>query len=275
MVFYCFFKGSRLAAFLLVCGAVPTQAGGHSHGALRSVSGAESFVLALEFKHSLRVCNAYPHTDALNVFRGKNETLTSEAIPYNACEEFASMLQSGDKLEVKVGDAITGTFAVTELPNNDAVMLLVVKRHGNLGTSVAFESHIFANLRNAQVAVMDAYVGKAQGVPHIMDMKAKAETKTRNEELRYDSVVAINPGVYKVALEGQDGKTEAQSELVALEHESYVILRTGFESETERSYPQELVVFPKSDSSKLLSSRAESAKLLKLTSALVLACICW
>lgn len=265
---------SRLAAFLMLHGLILAEAGGHSHGALRSVSRAAGFVRALEFKHRLRVCNAYPDTTALDIFRGKHEKLTREALPYKACEDFASPLQSGDKLEFKIGDASAGTFSVNDLPNNDAVLLLVVHRHDGRSTAVSFESHMFANLQNAQVAVIDTYKGKARGVPRIMDAKAKAGKNTRSEELRYNSVVAINPGDYNVVLEGQDGKSEAQNELVALNRESYILLRTGVEAEQGPSYPQELVVYPKSDVFKLRSSAA-STKLLQLTSVLVIACIAW
>jgi len=267
---------SWLAVFLTLCGLIPAQAGGHSHGALRSVSRAAGFVRALEFKHKLRVCNAYPYTAALDVFRGRHEKLTGKALPYKACEDFASPLQSGDKLEFKVGDASAGTFAVSDLPNNDAVLLLVVHRHDVHSTAVSFESHMFANLQNAQVAVIDTFKGEARGVPRIMDVKPVAGKSSRSEELRYDSVVAISPGVYNVELDGQDGKAEAKSEFAALAHQSYVILRTGVESDTGPSYPQELVVFPQSDVSKLRSAAASlKAKLLYLTSALVFACVGW
>ena len=65
--------------------------------------------------------------------------------------------RSGDKLEFKVGDASAGTFSVSDLPNNDAVLLLVIHRHDTLSTAVSFESHVFASLQNAQVAIIDTY----------------------------------------------------------------------------------------------------------------------
>jgi len=259
---------SLLAAFLTLCGLIPAQA------RVIRVPAAASFVRPLEFKHQLRVCNAYPYTAALDVFRGRHEKLTDKALPYKACEDFTPPLQSGDKLEFKVGDASAGTFAVDDLPDNDAVLLLVIHRHDAHSTAVAFESHIFANLQNAQVAVIDTFKGKARGVPRIMDVKSVAGKSSRSEELRYDSVVAINPGVYNVELDGQDGKAVTKSEFAALAHQSYVIIRTGVESDTGPSYPQELFVFPQSDASELRSAAA-SVKLLYLTSALVIACVGW
>ena len=109
----------------------------------------------------------------------------------------------GDKLEFKVGDASAGTFSVSDLPNNDATLLLVIHRHDTLSTAVAFESHVFANLANAQVAVIDTYKGKAQAVPKIKD--EAGSNMTRSEELRYNSVVAVNEGKYRVSLDDAQG----------------------------------------------------------------------
>merc|ERR550537_408481 len=137
------------------------------HAALR----AQGFVKALEFKHRLRVCNAYPYSAAIDVIRGKDEKLTKDMpMHYRTCRDFVAPLQSGDKLEFKVGDASAGTFAVSDLPNNDAVLMLVIHRHDQISTAVQFESHVFANLENAQVAVMDTYKGAAKGNLNIMDV---------------------------------------------------------------------------------------------------------
>jgi len=235
-------------------------------GSLRAFVGsrAEGFVRALEFKHRLRVCNAYPFAASLDVYRGKGDKLTGDdSMPYKACRDFLAPLHSGDKLEFKVGDASTGTFSVADLPSNDAVLLLVVHRHDTLSTAVSFESHVFANLESAQIAVIDTYKGTAKASTRIMDAKpaapaagkdAKAPASARSEELRFDSVVAVNPGVYEVMLADKDGKEEAKTELVALAHESYVVLRTGVESQQGQSFTQELVVFPKSDRSMIHSS---------------------
>merc|ERR1719171_1865499 len=209
---------------------------------------ASSFVKALEFKHRLRVCNAYPYAAALDLFRSK-EKLTATSMAYKACENFSTDLKAGDKLEFKVGDANAGTFSVSDLPNNDAVLLLVIYRHDTLSTAVSFESHVFANLLNAQLAVLDTYKGAEKSKLAIRDA---GDAKTsRSEELRYDSVVAVNPGKYECALVGMDGKEQQKKELVALNRESYVVIRSGVEAQQGPSYPQSLIVFPQSDPSQL------------------------
>merc|ERR1719206_544593 len=174
---------------------------------------------------------------------------------YKSCKDFQPQLKGGDKLEFKIGDATAGTFAVSDLPSNDAVLLLIVHRHDQISTAVSFESHVFANLENAQVAVIDTYKGTQMATPRIKDHE-DASKSTRSEELRYSSIVAVNPGVYEVELDGTDGAVKAKSSLVALNRESYVVLRTGVESKTGQSYPQELVIFPNSDPASLHSAAA-------------------
>eukprot|EP00747_Dinoflagellata_sp_TGD_P125031 gnl/TRDRNA2_/TRDRNA2_174096_c1_seq20.p1 gnl/TRDRNA2_/TRDRNA2_174096_c1~~gnl/TRDRNA2_/TRDRNA2_174096_c1_seq20.p1 ORF type:complete len:262 (-),score=55.13 gnl/TRDRNA2_/TRDRNA2_174096_c1_seq20:68-853(-) len=236
----------RLVACVAVLAAVHAS---QTNGALRQSSRAEGFVRSLEFKHRLRVCNAYPYNAALDVYRGKSEKLTSDgAMPYKSCQDFSTPLKAGDKLEFKVGDASAGTFSVSDLPNNDAVLMLVIHRHDTLSTAVSFESHVFANLLNAQIAIIDTYKGRARAVPRIMD--EKAAKNARSEELRYDSVVAVKPGTYDVALVGEDGANKAKAQLVALNRESYVVMRVGVEAQQGPAYPQELVVYPKSEEPK-------------------------
>lgn len=236
-------------------------------GTLRHKEEAQGVVQAIAFHHHLRVCNAYPLSAAVDVFLGKHEKLTGEdPIPYKDCRDFSTNLKSGDKLEFKLGDATTGSFAVADLPQNDAVLLLVVHRHDTVSTAVAFESHVFANTQSAQVAIIDTYKGVEKGTPRIFDEEDK--NQTHSEELRYNSVVAVNPGKYEVVLAGQDGKEEAKSELVALNQESYVVIRTGVETQQGTGSPQELLIYPHSDALQLRSGAVGASLLASITLAL-------
>merc|ERR1719473_1448140 len=105
---------------------------------------------------------------------------------------------------------------------------------------------------NAQIAIIDTYKGSAKSSVQIQD--ATKTKDARSEDLRYDSVVAVNPGEYSVSLTGTDGASVAKSPLVALNRESYIALRVGVEAQTGQAYPQELVVYPKSDPSALHSA---------------------
>merc|ERR1719399_2838665 len=171
---------------------------------------ASGFVRSLEFNHRLRVCNAYPYAAPLDLYNGK-KMLTQSPMPYKACQDFTAPIKAGDKLEFRVGDSTAGTFSVSDLPENDAVLLLMIHRHDTLSTAVSFESHVFANLLNAQVAVIDTYKGSVKSTLKIQDT-GKAKT-SRQEDLRYDSVVAVNPGEYEVELVGTDGKARSKAAL--------------------------------------------------------------
>merc|ERR1719161_1616580 len=123
---------------LLALGMAPAS---QATSALRHT--ATGFVRALEFQHKLRVCNAYPYAASLDVFRGKEKLTADGAMPYKGCRDMATPLKPGDKIEFRVGDASAGTFSVSDLPNDDAVLLLVIHRHDTLSTAVSFESHVF------------------------------------------------------------------------------------------------------------------------------------
>lgn len=213
----------------------------------------QSFLRSLEFKHRLRVCNAYPYSGAVDVLHAQ-ERLTGTSIPYKSCQEFSSPVKEHDKLQFEVGGVSAGSFEVSELPSNDAVLVLVIYRHDTLSTAVAFESHVFANLINAQIAVLDTYKGSTKASLTIQDEDPDGKrTSPRNEELRYDSVVAVNPGLYQVVLQNGDNETEVLTQkLVAVNRESYVVVRCGVEAQTGEEYPQELMVYPHSSPKALL-----------------------
>jgi hypothetical protein len=260
-------------AFVLSCCTILAESLRHTAQHINHDNRASTFVKALDFKHRLRICNAYPGNAALDVYKGKGEKLNGDGpMPYKTCNDFATPLKAGDKLEFKMGDANAGTFSVSDLPNNDAVLFLVIHRHDTLSTAVAFESHVFANLLNAQVAVIDTYKGAAKSEPRIMDVPGTGKN-SRSEELRFESVIAVNPGVYDVALVGSDGKTKAKNSLVARNRESFVVLRTGVEAKRGPSYPQELVVYPKLDPSALHSAAAP--RVMMLTVLTILGCAFW
>merc|ERR1719375_2594509 len=217
----------------------------------------KSFISTLEFKHVLRVCNAYPYSMPMDIFLGKDK-LTESSMPYKKCAEFHPTLKVGDKLDFKVGESSAGSFTVQELPQNDAVLMLVIFRHDTRSTAVSFESHVFANLLNAQVAVLDTYRGNAQATPRIEDAQKHSDKEghvQRSEELRYNSVVALNQGVYDVVLHALDGETvKAKHQLVALNRESYLVVRCGVEAEEGQAFPQDLLVYPQSDPAQLGSA---------------------
>jgi len=267
-----------LAAMVLLCldidalaavtksAAVGNAMTGRQRFEARMSAVSKSFVRTLDFRHRLRVCNAYPGSVPVDIFHGKSK-LTETPLGYKACREFTPPIRAGDKLQFKMAGSNAGSFAVSDLPNNDAVLVLVIYRHDTFSTAVAFESHVFANLINAQIAVLDTYKGHAKAALRIQDV-SNAKT-SRSEELRYDSVVAVNPGIFEVVVQGEDGDMKARQELVALNRESYVVIRCGVEAQEGQVYKEELMVWPQSDPKVLMGSATSMRSLRTIVSSAV------
>jgi hypothetical protein len=214
-----------------------------------------SFLKSLRFHQTLRVCNAYPSSTPLGVYKDGVQ-LTSEPLPYKACADFDQLVEAGDAMDFKAEDVDVGTFTIMELPRVNAVLLMVIRRHDEASTAAAFDSHVFAASDAAQVAVIDTYKGPAQADVSIQDEKSAMHV---SEQLRFSSVVAVDPGLYKVSLNKKGnaaGNTivaastsaaPAATELVAESHQCYVILRCGLQAHDGAGYSEELVVYPRND----------------------------
>jgi len=259
-------------ALALLAVVVPA-AGTRSQTPLRGGKLApQSFVRSLSFKQKLRICNAYPFESPLDVYLGKIKITEEEPLAYRSCGEFWPELHADDEIDFKVDGTSAGTFTISDLPQNDAVLLMVIYRHSVTSTAVAFESHVFANLESPQIAVLDTYKGKEQAALRIQDV-AQGKAHLRSEELRMDNVVAVDSGIYEVIMrDNTSNATEARSELVALPRESYIVIRCGVEAEIGKSYPEELMVFPNSDR-RLLGAAAGLRPLLRGLFPLLLAAL--
>lgn len=236
----------KFTSFQLICvlaASLLKASQGHkglrSHLKTETVAG--SFVRALAFKYTLRVCNSYASEGKLEVAKGKEKI--AEALPYKECKDTSTDLKSGDKIEFNFDGIEAGTFSIQDLPQNDATLLLMITRHDAVSSAVAFESHVFANLSNSQIAILDMYRGAAKSTIKIED---KADAKlTRSEDLRYDSVVAVNPGKYDCVLFDSDGKEKARAGLKAVAQSSYVVFRTGLDTDKDKKeFGEDIVVYP-------------------------------
>mmetsp|Transcript_14075 Transcript_14075/g.31193 ORF Transcript_14075/g.31193 Transcript_14075/m.31193 type:complete len:255 (+) Transcript_14075:73-837(+) len=204
-------------------------------------------LLARAQRHTLRICNAYPSGLPLSVATSEGVAVTEDGpLQYQQCDDFRVALKAGNRLDFNVGDQRAGTFTVSDLPSHDAILLLVIYRHDTESTAASFESHVFANLLNAQLAVIDTYKGREKSVLKIEDAPRGESDKHGFETLRFDTVVAVNQGQYGLKLVGEKGKVLAEQQFGALNRESYVILRTGVEDASNK-YKASLVVFPKTD----------------------------
>lgn len=205
-----------------------------------------------QVEHELVICNAYASPKALEIVQVRNhESLTQGApLAYKQCKDFNVPLQEGDQLDFKAGSLDVGTFYATGLPRSPTSLLLVPHRRSPHSVGVSFESHAFADLRNPQIAVIDAYRGKngRDGKVTIVENSAKPEDKGEaliEEELKFNSVVAVNPGNYKISL-SSTGSHPTSVPLNAAGASKYVVMRLGVEGEGTHagSYPLELIVYP-------------------------------
>lgn len=214
-----------------------------SGGARSRISGAP-----LVDQH-LVICNAYASDSPLEILHvDQQRPLTSDrALNYKECREFTLPLMEGDRLDFKAGGHNVGTFHATSMPKAAASLLLVPRGRDRFTRSLAFESHAFADLKNPQIAVVDAFRGNATGSLHIKEnLKAAAPPgrAAMEEALRFNSVVAVAAGDYHVGL----AETESSGALTALPlraspRAKCVVMRVGGGYHQGVAFPQELVVF--------------------------------
>jgi len=207
----------------------------------------------------LVVCNAYASQKSLDIVTVRTRQTLTESGPlaYKQCKDFTVPLEEGDQLDFKAGNLDVGTFYATGLPKSSASLLLIPHRRSPHAVGVSFESHAFADLKNPQIAVIDAFrsksgknSGKVAIVEHISAEGDKAATKVE-EDLNFNSVVAVNPGKYEISLTSNGGGQIAKLPLHADGSAKYVVMRLGVEEDGSKGqYPQELVVFPNNGASR-------------------------
>jgi len=209
-------------------------------------------LLSRPISRDLRVCNAYTSKGSLKLLHEGDKSvkvdLTEGALlPYKSCRDFTVQLDVGHSVQFKIGGRILGVFRVQAVPHEDAVLLLVAHRRRADSATLQFASHVYASLLNAQIAVLDTYQGDqgnaAAGTIEIK--KGHGENSSANtthvEKLAYNTVVALNPGNYECLLAGTRGSAST-APLVALNRESYVVMRVGQDGESQ--FPEELLIFP-------------------------------
>lgn len=237
----------------LLCAALLRAAGGASghrdkavgHDARSSLRISAQVSEALQ---KLMICNAYTSPKPLDVLlvRTSKRLTDGNQLSYKSCQTFDLNIQEGEQLDFLLGDDKVGTFRCTGLPSSASSLLLVPHRR-KTGSMASFDSHAFSPLVSAQVAVMDAYQGSQVGRIKIMDRTGIYNASGREEDLRFNSVMALNPGSYEVAL--FDG---AEQKLMSVPLEvngeaSYVVLRVGLQQKANSSRfvdlgDQELIV---------------------------------
>lgn len=184
----------------------------------------------------LRLCNGYASPEPMEMRRLEDPKLVEYPLAYKACHDYVLPMTDGDRLQFKVGEMDIGTFAVRGLPSTSSLLLLIPHRQHQSNNAVTFQSHIFMESKTPQVAIIDAYQGPSHAVPLI-------EGKSQ-EELRFNTVVAVAPGRYNVGVRHQRAGEGRAASLVqrldARSEENYVVLRVG----ADDKFPESLIVFP-------------------------------
>jgi len=193
----------------------------------------------------LTLCNAYGASAPLEILHVDRHTVLTKDKPlkYKECQEFMLPLAEGDQLDFKSGGLYVGTFHATSMPKASASLLLIPRRQDSSG-ALAFESHMFAEVESPQIAVMDAYHGNGTSTVNIVEDFGE---EPMAETLHFNSVVAVNPGMYNIALTDSGGNgTLAALSLHAQARSKCVVMRVGGPALEGLPFPQELVVFPNS-----------------------------
>jgi len=208
----------------------------------------------------LTICNAYASAKSLEIMKVQTRQSLTEGKPlsYKQCKDFTLPLEEGEQLDFLAGGVDVGTFYATGLPKTASSLLLIPHRRSPHSVGLSFESHAFAELQTPQIAVIDAYRSSSKqhnGVIKIMENLPPATGKPQTaalaeveeEELKFNSVVAVNAGKYMISLTGKSGTNATKMALNAAGKVKYVIMSVGNEGEVAGGhYPQELVVFPNS-----------------------------
>jgi len=225
------------------------------HDVARNIFGGKtsenSFITELKYEHKLRICNAYPYDTAtgFDIYKGKNK-LTDEPLQYKKCKDFDTKLSTGDKIEFKMNDNDVGAFSIQELPSSNALLFLGIYRHDAQSAAVSFTSHVFANLFNSQIALIDTYRTKSSDKNKSIIKIIDQDDVSRSEELRFDAVVAVNAGRYQVQdvkINGKEDKVVSLANFNTMNRESYVVMRVGIDDQ-DNKFPEEVIVFPQENS---------------------------
>lgn len=209
-----------------------------------------SFLKPTEYQHRLRVCNAYPGSEVFRVEKdGQNLTKNGASLVYKECQEahLTAPLKVGDRLSFVADSLPMGSFTVDALPQYDAMLYIVVQRQDARYDAVAFQSHLFAAARNAQVAVMDTYVGKAKAALLLANATGE-ESGSKEGTLSYTvmpfgTAFGVADGNYEVILSDGSAYSKIRSPLQTKQGESYIVLRTGVGLAGKGS-EMNLMVFP-------------------------------
>jgi len=232
----------------LACAVVVSGNSGSSRHIARSLRAegtpvSQSVVAPLKFDQKLLLCNAYPSKVPVAIAKnGHSVNFASQrGLGFDECAYAPAGVLAKDKLDVTIEDmGIQGTFEVGDLPDGDAVLLLVIQRRDEKSPLIAFQSFAFpmnAGNGEAHLAVIDASVGLAKTHLKVQDLHAATPKDTRSEELGFNRIYSLDAGAYSLAVSG-DAEKSTKQEVEFDGHKDYVVIRTGKDGKAN------LIAFP-------------------------------
>lgn len=222
----------------------------------------------------LRVCNAVP-SPGHSLHLAASFLGSDQGLQYRECKEYDVGRNSGPIIKFKLSSG-----AETKWPEKafdcsdcDTVFLIAYRRVLSVGLTVeqfdVKEAKTPDTHPGSQVFFLDAYEGG--GVSPSLSLHPSFSTAVRGSVAtiglapRSDEV--LRPGRYEASVTGGRVAQKAESTLIVLKEESYVVIRVGMAGRQD-GLPPELVVFPKSNSS-LLPDHERSIALHPSSSALL------
>merc|ERR1719217_1623772 len=117
-------------------------------------------VKALHFDRRFLVCNAYPSDSPAKVSKNGVALEGASTLGFQECRYVAKEVLAKDKVDFEIESAgIQGTFEVGDLPDSDAVLLLVMQKRDGHSALMSFQSFAFPmnpHSDEAHIAVIDA-----------------------------------------------------------------------------------------------------------------------
>jgi len=205
---------------------------------------AAGVVAPLQLDQRLLLCNAYPSESPVTAQLNGKDVLgggdVKGSIAFQECRYTPSKVQAQDRLDFDLRDAeVRGTFEVGDLPNSDAVLLLVLEKR-DASPMMSFKSFAFPSAEgrdDAQLAIINTFKGNMtephlEVEDHVVSAPATKGKKTppsRSEWLNFNSVYSVEPGSYdmRVADRGAGKAGRAPKDLRLAKGTNYVVLRTA------------------------------------------------
>merc|ERR1719316_2672851 len=102
-------------------------------------------------------------------------------LSYKQCQDFPVKLGRGDSMEFLKNGLHLGSFSVSDIPQRDALLLLVLHRRDKDSPVPRFSSHIFASVPHPQVATLDVYQGSSHSHLAIRDAEVEDDDEDKKK----------------------------------------------------------------------------------------------